>query len=118
MSAVTAIYLVPSMTPRRPDPHAVVASTRARVENLLPDAEATASPSRLPIQVTREADGAYLVSDEAQEVVGVGSTLAEAEADFHATLRQHITYLRTNRARLHPRLLASLHRLQHQFPWV
>ena len=120
MSAITEVRLVRSVTPpRATDLRAVAASLRAQDQPPIQDrGSAVHQGAMQPIRVEREADGTYLVTDEEHEVLGVGSTLDEAAGQFQMALVDHVKYLRGNYARLHPRLQASLERLQRQFPWL
>lgn len=80
--------------------------------------EVAGTVSRPALHLEREGDGTYLLGNTAGVVVGVGGSLAEADADFRLSLRQRVIYLRENFGRLDSRLQASLRRLESEFPWV
>lgn len=108
-------------TGQRPDPSAMAASARAvwRSRARLDDfASVSTQPSVMGINQVIEEDGTVLVCDLYGYVTGVGSTPAEARADFARSLRQQVLYLRTNRLRLHATMLQQLATLERAFPWV
>lgn len=109
-----------SSTPPRPDKNAASAAARGGQLTVAGgfSAPSSVSPPRLPLTIERDSDGTYVVADRQDQVVGTGVTADAALVDFSQSLRQHVAYLRENRERLHPRLLADLERLQRDFPWV
>jgi len=74
-----------------------------------------AEPSRGPIVVERAEDGAFIAHDVLDAVYGVGSTQAEALAEFQEMLDSHLAYLRRTFDRLDPSLRRQLALLQRLF---
>lgn len=69
-----------------------------------------------PLSIIYGQDGIWSVSDVLGAAWGVGSSPEEAVADFFRSLDSRLQYLRSNRQRLHLRLLRELEHLGRLFP--
>lgn len=73
-------------------------------------------PGVSAVSMTADSEGAFVAQDILGAVYGVGPSPAEAMADFHAALDDHLSYLRINRDALHPNLVEQLAHLEALFP--
>ncbi len=72
--------------------------------------------TRSRFSILYDSSGQYIVQDPLGATYGVGSSTAEAVADFFSALDECLAFLRANEARLHPGLLHQLYQLQLLFP--
>jgi predicted RNase H-like HicB family nuclease len=94
-----------------------------RIRNFGPDDAISGAETQSPVHGSRGAisvevddDGTFIVQDVLGAVYGTGQSYEEALDDFIASLEEHLEFLRTNRERLHDRLLRQLGLLERLFP--